>query len=352
MIRVLVIFTLFCFFPFTSVKANEPNVMFLNPGHPADNPTGHFWPNVNYFMQEAARDLNINLRTIYANRNHILMKSFADEVIKAKPDFAVIVNEKGVAIQLVKKITAKKINVFMLLNDLSDEELDSLTAEQRVYYSGSLIPNNYDAGFKLAEQLYKSYQLISPREQSKVTVLALHGDATSPASIERKQGLDDFLALHPNIQLVDSTVANWSKQHAFEKVKGVIKRKNIDIIWAANDAMACGATAAVRNYLRPPITRIGGINWDNDIPEDRLTVSVGGHVTLGAYAMVMIKEISEGKRQPERIKHSIFQHSNIKAYKAFMSALQQKRFNQCNFADFLSDSDTKRTFSIDNLICE
>lgn len=326
--------------------------MFLNPGHPSNNPTGHFWPNVNYFMQEAADDLDINLTTIYANRNHILMKSFADDVIKEKPDYAVIVNEKGVAIQLVRKITTQKIRVFMLLNDLSDEELNSLTDEQRQYYAGSLTPNNYDAGFKLAEQLYKSYELSASKKQSKVTVLALHGDSTSPASIERKQGLNDFLASHPNIQLIDSTVASWSKQQAFEKVQGVIKRKHIDIIWAANDAMACGATSAVSNYLRPPITKVGGINWDDDIPEGRLTVSVGGHVTLGAYAMVMIKELSEGKRLPERIEHSIFQHSNIKSYKAFMSALQQKRFNQCNFADFLSDSDTKRMFSIDNLICE
>ncbi|TMP77084.1 sugar ABC transporter substrate-binding protein, partial [Pseudoalteromonas sp. S983] len=95
-------------------------------GHPSDNPTGHFWPNVNYFMQEAADDLNINLTTIYANRNHILMKSFAKDVIENKPDFAVIVNEKGVATSLVNKITAQKIKVFMLLNDLTNEELNAL----------------------------------------------------------------------------------------------------------------------------------------------------------------------------------------------------------------------------------
>jgi ABC-type sugar transport system substrate-binding protein len=353
MIRHLVFFILAVLFSIQAVASEHRplNVMFLNPGHPSNNPTGHFWPNVNYFMQEAADDLDINLTTIYANRNHILMKSFATDVIAQKPDFAVLVNEKGVAINLVEEITKHKIQVFMLLNDLSDEELSSLSAEQRQYYAGSLTPNNFDAGFSLAEQLHDSL-VANKTTHGKVNVLALHGDTTSPASVARAEGLNSFLSSHPEVRLIDNTVANWSKQHAYEKVKGILKHQKVDIIWAANDAMACGATSAVASYNLLPAVRIGGINWDDDIPEGRLAVSVGGHVTLGAYAMVMIKELSEGKRQPERIEHSIFQHSNIKAYQAFMSALQQKRFNQCNFADFLSNSDTKRTFSIDNLICE
>jgi ABC-type sugar transport system substrate-binding protein len=327
-------------------------VMFLNPGHPSNNPTGHFWPNVNYFMQEAADDLDINLTTIYANRNHILMKSFAKDVIKQKPDFAVLVNEKGVAIHLVDQITKQKIKVFMLLNDLTDEELNSLTPAQRQYYAGSLIPNNFDAGFSLGEQLHKVFQSKQLNPTEKVNILALHGDTTSPASIARAEGLKQFLATHPSAQLIDNTVANWSKQHAYEKVKGILKHQKVDIIWAANDAMACGATAAVDSYNLLPSVYIGGINWDDDIPEGRLAVSVGGHVTLGAYAMVMIRELSAGKRQAQRVEHSIFQHSNIDAFKNFMSALKNKDFNQCDFADFLSDSKTKRTFSIDNLICE
>lgn len=325
--------------------------MFLNPGHPSNNTTGHFWSNVNYFMQEAADDLDINLITIYANRNHILMKSFATEVVAQKPDYAILVNEKGVAVKLVEEITKHKIPVFMLLNDLSDEELSSLSAEQKQYYAGSLIPNNFDAGFSLAEQLH-GLLVTNKTTHGKVNVLALHGDTTSPASVARAEGLNNFLNSHPEVQLIDSTVANWSKQHAYEKVKGILKHQKVDIIWAANDAMACGATSAVASYNLLPKMRIGGINWDDDIPKGRLAVSVGGHVTLGAYAMVIIKELSESKRQPQRIEHSIFQHSNIKAHQAFISALQQKRFDQCNFADFLTDSDTTLTFSIENLICE
>lgn len=356
--KFMIRFFCFCIITFiliaqaTASELRPLNVMFLNPGHPSNNPTGYFWPNVNYFMQEAADDLDINLTTIYANRNHILMKSFAKDVIEQEPDYAVLVNEKGVAIRLVDQITEHKIKVFMLLNDLSDEELNSLSPEQRQYYAGSLIPNNYDAGFSLVEQLHKVFQSKQLDSNEKVHILALHGDTTSPASIARAEGLKQFLATHPNTQLVDNTVANWSKQHAYEKVKGILKHQKVDIIWAANDAMACGATSAVDNYSPLSSVLIGGINWDDDIPEGRLAVSVGGHVTLGAYAMVMIKELSEGKRQPERVEHSIFQHSNIEAYKDFMFALQQKRFNHCNFADFLSDSGTKRSFSIDNLICE
>ena len=348
--NLIIVFSLLL--PFSVTKASQLNVMFLNPGHPSNNPTGQFWPNVNYLMQEAAEDVNIRLTTIYANRNHILMKSFAEEVISMKPDFAILVNEKGVAIDLVKKITENKIKVFLLLNDLSEEELNSLSAEQRDYYAGSLIPNNYDAGFTLAQQLHKAFESNQTTSQPKVNILALHGDGASPASIARAEGLHNFISENSNIHLIDSTVANWSKQKAYEKVKGILKHQQIDIIWAANDAMACGATSAALHAKTTTPTLIGGINWDDDIPEGRLSVSVGGHVTLGAYAMVVIKDISEGNREPQRIKHSIFKHSNIDAYPAFMQALKLKRFHNCNFNEFLVSSQEYQDFSIENLICD
>ncbi|TMP83160.1 hypothetical protein CWB73_02870 [Pseudoalteromonas phenolica] len=351
MIKVFLVLLVFSFLPTSFVKAQQLNVMFLNPGHPSDNPTGHFWPNVNYFMQEAADDLNINLKTIYANRNHILMKSFAKDVIENKPDFAVIVNEKGVATSLVNKITAQKIKVFMLLNDLTNEELNALTPEQREYYAGSLIPNNFDAGFTLAEQLHQSINFSNSDSQSKVNILALHGDETSPASIARAEGLQSFITDNRNINLIDSTVANWSKQQAYEKVSGILKHQKIDIIWAANDAMACGATSAVINAGKADSMLIGGINWDDDIPLGRLSVSVGGHVTLGAYAMVLLKEQWLRVSKAKRVKHSIFQHSNVEAYETFMTALKQKRFHRCDFTQFLSNHTKAQTFSIENLIC-
>ena len=351
MIKVFLVLLVFSFLPTSFVKAQQLNVMFLSPGHPSNNPTGHFWPNVNYFMQEAADDLDINLTTIYANRNHILMKSFAKHVIENKPDFAVIVNEKGVATSLVNKITAEKIKVFMLLNDLSNEELNALTPEQRKYYAGSLIPNNFDAGFTLAKQLHQSINISNLESLTKVNILALHGDETSPASIARAEGLQSFITNNRNINLIDSTIANWSKQKAYETVSGILKHQQIDIIWAANDAMACGATSAVIHAGKTNSVKIGGINWDDDIPLGRLSVSVGGHVTLGAYAMVLLKEQWLGISKAKRVKHSIFQHSNVDAYESFMTTLKQKRFHQCDFTQFLSSHKKTQKFSIENLIC-
>ncbi|GLX80450.1 hypothetical protein tinsulaeT_37900 [Thalassotalea insulae] len=340
-----------------SAQADSVKVVFLNPGYPEQNTTGNFWRNVSDFMQVAADDLSIELTTLYACRDHILMKSLVDKLISYQPDYVVLVNEKGVVSNMVRQLARHNISIFFLLNRLNKKEFDSLTGHEKQVIKGSVIPDNFIVGQQLLQQLVQRSEKIS-RDQTadnKVQpkyLLALQGDFTTPASLAREQGFKQAFAKTSSLYLLDSTVANWSKQQAYQKVTGLLKRSRIDIIWAANDAMAFGAKQAVDEAkLNYPVV-IGGVNWDIGDVNYPLDISFGGHVTLGAYAMVMIKDIAD-KRLPEAQHHqiiNIFAPSTAPYYQAFVKHLADRELAHYDFTVFTQQHPQHQAFSIVNLV--
>ncbi len=110
-------------------------------------------------MDAVADDLDIELVTVYAYRNHILMKSLVDEIVEHQPKYFVLVNEKGIALNIIKQLASRDIVSFMLLNNLNDKDLSLLSAKEKYLLKGSVIPNNYNAGKKLVNSLINLYSL-------------------------------------------------------------------------------------------------------------------------------------------------------------------------------------------------
>jgi ABC-type sugar transport system substrate-binding protein len=328
-------------------------IVFLNPGNPNENSTGDFWLNVTRFMEAAANDLNIELVTIYAHRNHILMKKQGQEILKHKPNYVILVNEKASALRLIKQITEHDIPVFMLLNTLDKKDVALLSDKERTLLCGSLIPNNYIAGKSLLNGLVQTYESQPDKLDTKIqlNLLALQGDYNTQASRAREQGLSDALKNYKQLTYVDSSVANWSKDQAYQKVKGILKRTRVNIIWAANDAMAFGAKKAVMELKQPYPIIIGGVNWDIDDPHYPINLSFGGHVSLGAMALVMIKDINDD-RLPSNERHQIidiFESNLSPSYKPFIKRLHENKLDNYNFLKFSHASTNKLLYTIENL---
>ncbi len=332
-------------------QESNVKVVFINPGSPEVNATGDFWRNVSFFMQDAADDLKIELVTIYACRDHILMKSFVDKVLSHQPDYVVLVNEKGVVVNMVKQLAARNVPIFFLLNGLNEQDISELTKHERALIKGSVVPDNFSVGKKLLEQLTLVHKANDPHNGVS-NLLALQGDFTTPASLERERGFKQAVAEHKQqFRLIDSSVANWSKAQAYQKIKGLLQRNRIDTIWAANDAMAFGAKQAVQEAkLHYPVT-IGGVNWDINDQNYPLDVSFGGHVTLGAYAMVMLADIAQN-RLPESKRHqtvNIFESTKVPYYKRFVERLATKQFAPYDFTVFSHANSQALTFTLENL---
>jgi Periplasmic binding protein domain len=75
----------------------------------------------------------------------------------------------------------------------------------------------------------------------------------------------------------------------------------IDALWAANDPMAIGAIAALREAgYRPGVdVMVGGLNWSqaavDRVLKGEMVLTHGGHFLLGAWAMVILRDYHDGR---------------------------------------------------------
>ncbi|MDT1064011.1 sugar ABC transporter substrate-binding protein [Paracoccus sp. CPCC 101403] len=97
------------------------------------------------------------------------------------------------------------------------------------------------SGKQIAEILFKSIG-------GSGGIIALGGQISNTAAIERKTGLEQALAANSGIELLDFQVANWKSGEAYDLTSNLLTRFGDDVkgIWAANDDMGTGALEALR----------------------------------------------------------------------------------------------------------
>ena len=337
------------FFTFSHVvTAKQIKVVVINPGHAQGDATGRFWSNVNAIMQAAADDLNIELVSLFANRNHIQMKSLANQALDHNPDYAIIVNEKGSGIAQLKVFAEHEIPVFALLNGFNDRELESLSDSEQKSLIGTVVPDNREAGKYLLSELISLHE----NKSDSINLLALRGDFASAAATERAQGLQQLLSAHKQLRLIDYPVANWSKAEAYTTVKGILKRARVDIIWSANDPMAFGALEAVQEANLPYPVTIGGMNWDETNLNSTIDVSLGGHVVLGAKALVMLADYHHKMLKPceMNVVIDIFQSSLAGNMKRFLDNISDESLSKIDFSRFSQTHPETALFSLETFI--
>ena len=277
------VFFTICLFCLPSVFAKQ-SIIFINPGHADTNVTGPFWFEVSQLMHDAAKDFDFELTIHYANRNHIEMKSLVAKALKAKPDMLILVDEKSVLTQQLLSMKHISTPIYFLLNRPSEQELKQLI-DHGINIAGSVVPDNKQAGQLLADKLIE-------QTQHAANIFVINGDYTTHAALDREQGLEQSVQTHDNATITAKTVANWSTTQAYRQSLGYFSHQpSINIVWAANDAMALGAIAALDELNKRKDVRVGAINWPLSVVAEKIDVTIGGHVTLGAFALVNIYDL-------------------------------------------------------------
>jgi ABC-type sugar transport system substrate-binding protein len=316
-------------------------VVFVNPGYSGSNETGEFWQKVDWFMSAAAMDLNIELKTLYANRNHIYMRALALEAVRENPDYIVVVNEKNAALNMVEDIAHSNIPVVVLLNDLTKEQYQDLSPMGHKHIISAITPNNFDAGYIQAMALFSD-------SLKPINIVALRGDYVTEAAIERYKGFMNALN-KTNHKLTAEKVVNWSEQQAYEAIDKWLQRNiSIDAVWSANDPIGIGAKKALIHYGRN--ARVGGINWDEPELTKQLYVSVGGHVTLGALAMMRIAQYQSKADIPRKEVVSIFQTNKATEYQKFSVLTNKASIETIDFSLLNKKISEGQPFSIRNIV--
>lgn len=280
-------------------------VGFLDP---ADPPT--FWNLVDATMQAAAAELGIDVDIRSMEGSHDKAIARAREFLAEKPpvDYLIVCNNLDIGGEIIKMADAANVKMIFLNVDLDRKDWAEYGEPRTKYpnWLGSITPDHEGAGYGIASAiLTEAARLKSNRP---LRILGLTGEANTPASVERVRGLKRAVAdmtklLGPgSVELVDVKYLDWSAKTAAAAVRQFSESgPRIDALWAANDPMALGAMAALRErgYQPGKDVLIGGLNWNEEavkaVLDGDMVVTYGGHFLLGAWAMVMLRDYQDGR---------------------------------------------------------
>lgn len=299
MIRVLflsVFFLTTAVFP--AFAKDRLSVSFINPGGETD-----FWGDVVATMIAAADDLDIELDVIHTNRDRVKMVDTARYLAQSNdlPDYIVLVNELQQAPLMLEALQTTGVPVFVLLNRMTPEQMAAYEASggDLSQIVASIVPDNDIAGYEMAISLIEEARRLG-LDSDGISLLALLGDAATPAALEREAGMMRALAENPDVELVRSIPVMWDAETAHQRTASVLQRYDLDAIWAANDQIALGALRAAVEASETPgeTVVVAGLNWSIDglsaVQDGTLTMTHGGHFFAGAWSMVMLRDLADG----------------------------------------------------------
>ncbi|PWB33945.1 LacI family transcriptional regulator [Pseudomonas sp. SDI] len=280
-------------------QAQAASVVFLNPGYADET----FWVSYSRFMQSAASALGMPLTIHYSEREPSLALSQAREVLEGpkRPDYLILVNEQYIAPEIIRLSRGSGVKLFLVNNGLTDDQAQMIDSNPDRYppLLGTLIGNDEQAGYQTLTTLIE--QLPADVLAQGVELLAFSGLKSTPVSQLREQGMRRALAEHPQVQLRQVVYGGWGRQRAYEQAQLLAERyPQTRLVWSANDEMAFGAMQAFEERGRRPGHEVL-YSAVNSSPaalqariDGRLSVLMGGHFSLGGWAMVLLHDDALG----------------------------------------------------------
>lgn len=279
--------------------AQAASVLFLNPGTTQET----FWVSYSQFMQAAAKDLGMDLHIQYSERNAETTLKQAREALQGpnRPDYLVFVNELYVAPEILRLAQGSGVKLFLVNNGLTADQMRLLGAQPDKYpdWLGSLVPNNEEGGYLMLKELIRLHRPIAPGEV--IDLVAFSGLKITPAAQQREKGMMRALAEHPEVRLRQLVYGGWNRKRAYEQARLLFKRyPQTSLVWSANDEMAFGAMQAYAETGGQPGKDVLFSAVNNSpaalqaLLEGRLSVLLGGHFTLGGWALVQLHDYEQG----------------------------------------------------------
>ena len=277
------------------------SVVFLNPGAQPDP----YWSSYSRFMQAAATRLGMDLRIYYTNRDTRTLLAQARATLQGteRPDYLIFSNELNVAPEILRLSVGSGVKLMAVNNTFTANQVSILGDLRSRYpdFLGSVVANDEEGGYQVARRLIEMRQV--PLGKS-IDMIAFSGTNATPVSLQREQGLYRALAEHPEVRLRQIVLGGWRRDRAYEQAQVLLRRyPEAKLIWTASDQMAFGVMDAVRETGKQPGKDIllGTINDSTAALqaqlEGTLSVVMGGHFTLGGWAMVLLHDYDLADKQ-------------------------------------------------------
>jgi ABC-type sugar transport system substrate-binding protein len=287
----------------SSQVARALTVGFINPGRSDEA----YWVAAAQAMQAAALSLNIKLEMHFAEREPTRALAIAQEIAarpkSLRPDYVILVNEKGTLVSNAQTLGAAGIKTFAAFNGLLVQERAAWAPRSGLpLLLGSLEPRARDAGYLTAKALIaQGFGAGMQPSGAKLQMLAIAGDRSTPNSIQRNEGMRQAVAEDPRVELKEQVFADWRRDLAAEKMRGLhLRHPQAQLLWTASDQMAFGAIEVLeQNGVTPGKDKlVATINTSNEAMQalisGRLSALAGGHFMTGAWALVMLYDYHQG----------------------------------------------------------
>ena len=281
----------------TLPSTHAPSAVLFLAG---DDPDDAWTRSLAVFGEAAANALGMKFEVVFANHGRKeIMESVVQRIEgREKPDFAVIINYRGVAGDVLTYLNAHEVSTFLFNSGLSEEDYHvyGRPRENLPFWIGEIVPDDERAGYELAEYLIDEAR--KGDADGTIRVLAFTGAYANPAAVARVRGLKQAVAEAADAELVQIAAARWSAQIAEQKyVLLAARHADIDVVWAANDEMALGVLSALE--ARGDDVVVGGMDWTpsarKKIKSGALAASMGGHFIDVAYVLSLLNDYYYGR---------------------------------------------------------
>lgn len=329
------------------------SVVFVNPGK-----TGEiFWELMDHSMRAAARQLDIEVETLWAQRNYRHMQELGLDVVNrtTKPDYLVLVNEENAALPIMQAADRAGVKTMLLTNTLTGRALQEFGGPQEKLktWIASLVPDLEEAGARMARALISVARARELRSSDgKIHLLALGGDDSTPTSIARTNGLMRVAGENSDVIIDRLLFANWNETEAERLTDNFLQwaqRRDINIagVWAANDPMAFGAMNAAKRvgYVPGKDLIVVGLNWSPNalrkVLDGQMLLTDGGHFLSGALSMLLVRDDADGCEFAAGGRALTFKTSAVTQMRAAstLSFVGERRFEHLDFVRLRSSSD-------------
>ena len=287
-----------------ALAAQAQRVSFINPGKHDET----YWRTAGEAMQQAARSLGQPFEQQFAEREPQRALQIARELAARppalRPDYVVVVNEKGVLVEAARILAGAGIKTFAAFSGLLPQERQAWAPRQGLpLLIGSLEPQAEDAGYLTAQALIEQGRRLKLQGgDGKLHLLAISGDRSTPVSIARTEGMRRAVAEHPDVALDRVGFADFSKELAAELAAEMLPaHPEARLLWVGSDLMAFGAMQVARHRQLEPGRQllVSAINTSPEAMQARikgeLSALAGGHFLCGAWALVMIYDYHHGR---------------------------------------------------------
>lgn len=343
----------------------RPEIALFMPREADDT----FWSMFRDFTQAACHDLGMDLRVYYAHDDPATALRQVKEATSGPNPVQGLVyqNFKQTGRQFLEIAEKAGIPSFIVDTGLdeSDRKRVGKPRETFKYWLGEFLPENEEAGFDLANRLLDRAQSLPNADPlAKIQMIGLAGEHLSNASSDRIKGLGIAARGREDALLQDMIPAYWNREQARLRTRQLLQQAppgSIQVIWAANDPMALGATDALKELGLTPGKDVvaGGVDWTAEglqaVQAGVLDATVGGHFMQGAWAAVMLYDYFQGqdfaKESVEmRLRMQILDKQNINTYLKYFSNSDWEQIDFRAFSKVANPARKKYNFGLQALL--